>query len=297
MQKYAYILIVSSFALLQNSCQTGMPSLGGLGNINLLSSDKENQMGDQAYSQYKQKHTISTNSNYNNQLQRVASRITRVVDASSSQRLNWQYTVFADKSPNAFALPGGKIGVHTGIYQITRNDAGLAAVIGHEIAHVTKRHGGQSATRQMGVGVLNSVLAAKGVSSGIRTGIGMGADLGFVKPFSRSNELEADRLGMIYMAKAGYDPREAINVWKRMAVYKQQQGSNTPQFLSTHPVDSTRIAQLQRYLPEAMNVYNNRNSSNTTTYPSVQNSFRPASPSRYSNSRPHSYRAKQYRNY
>lgn len=267
MKKILIILLIS-LNISFNSCST----IGGLSGINLLSSAQENQLGAQTFEKYKKSLPISRNSRYNSQLQRVSRNLLR---ASNLQMSNPEFVVFVDKSPNAFALPGGKIGVHTGLFKLTRNDAGLAAVVGHELAHVKLRHNGKSASQKILLGLGDAIMQSRGVGSIARMGVKGGADLLLLKPHSRKAELEADRVGMIHMAKAGYNPREAINLWKRFASYKQQKGGNSMAFLSTHPVDSVRIVELQKYLPQAMQTYNNRNSNKVYQKPINHNSFAP----------------------
>jgi len=218
------------------------------------------QQGQQAFSQMKQQKKISSNESYNAQLQRVGRRLLKVIPTKTP---NWEFVVFQDPTPNAFALPGGKVGVHTGLFQITQDDAGLAAVVGHEIAHVTANHAGKRIKQAQGISIgsaiLDGILGAQGVSSSTRNTAGTiyntGTKLGAALPFSRGQESEADKIGMIYMAKAGYDPVQAINMWKRFAAYNARQGSETPEFLRTHPLNNTRIRQLEAFLPRAQQDY------------------------------------------
>jgi predicted Zn-dependent protease len=227
----------------------------------LTTPSQEAEMGFTAFNDLKQSMKVSNDRVAIAQVQRVANRLIPHVKVPHAQ---WEVLVFDDPSPNAFALPGGKIGVHTGILPITKNDAGLAAVMGHELAHITLRHGGQRVSRQlaiqMGVTALDIGLASNQENypqyrPQILAGLGVGTSIGLVLPFSRDNEYEADRIGMRYMARAGYDPREAVELWKRMKDHSSKHGGKPPEFLSTHPADSNRIAQLERYLPEALAEY------------------------------------------
>ncbi len=227
----------------------------------LTTPSQEAQMGFTAFNDLKQSMKRSTNAAAVAQVQRVADRLIPHVNVPNAQ---WEVVVFDDDTPNAFALPGGKIGVHTGILPITQTDAGLAAVMGHELAHITLRHGGQRVSRQLavqfGMTALDIGLATSQENYAqyrpqILAGLGAGASIGMILPFSRDNEYEADRIGMRYMARAGYDPREAVELWKRMKAHSDQRGGKPPEFLSTHPADSNRIAQLERYLPEAQAQY------------------------------------------
>lgn len=227
----------------------------------LTTPQQEAQMGFTAFKDLKQSLAISDNAEANAQVQRVANRLIPHVDVPHA---NWEVVVFEDETPNAFALPGGKIGVHTGILPITQTDAGLAAVLGHELAHITLRHSGQRVSRQLavqlGMTALDVGLATTQENYSqyrpqILGGLGAGASVGIILPFSRDNEYEADRIGMRYMARAGYDPREAVELWKRMKAYSEQRGGKPPEFLSTHPDDGNRIARLEYYLPEALQEY------------------------------------------
>lgn len=216
-------------------------------------------MGVKAFSELKGKKPIVVSGSSANQLRNVGRRIAAVAPVSNAQ---WEFVLFKDAdSANAFALPGGKVGVYTGILPTTRDEAGLATVIAHEIAHVTARHGAermsQSALIQVGGSALSTAL---GTNAGISRDIAMqaysiGTTVGVALPYSRTQEAEADQLGLFYMARAGYDPRQAIAFWRRFAAYGEKRGAKPPEFLSTHPLDSTRIAKLERLMPQAMDEY------------------------------------------
>jgi len=220
----------------------------------LTTPQQEAQMGAASFAQLKQSGQLSGDPVANAQVERVARRLIAQVNVPNAQ---WEVVVFDDPTPNAFALPGGKIGVHTGILPIAQTDDALAAVLGHELAHVTLRHGGQRVSQQLAVAgvaaVTDVALAMNEVRQreSIMTGLGVGASLGLVLPFSRSNEYEADRYGLYYMARAGYDPEAAIGFWQRMKAYADQRGGKPPEWLSTHPADENRIAQIRQLIPEA----------------------------------------------
>lgn len=220
--------------------------------------------GAEQFEVMKQKKKLSTNSAHKAQVNRVAARLKRVIDIPNAQ---WEFVVFEDKTPNAFALPGGKVGVHSGLFQITRNDAGLAAVLGHEIAHVVLNHSQQRVNQATGLAlgtiVLDQVLKSKGVERGGRataaTGVAAAGSLGVILPYSRRAELDADKLGAIYMARAGYNPEEAVALWRRFAAWRQKEKKGeAPEFLRTHPLDSNRIRALQEFLPVAQREYRSR---------------------------------------
>jgi len=212
----------------------------------------------------KREKKISGNAAYNAQVQRVASRLKGVIEIPNAR---WEFVVFEDKTPNAFALPGGKVGVHTGLFQITQNDAGLAAVLGHEIAHVVLNHSQQRVNQATGLAlgtlVLDQVLRSKGTSSSGRataaTGVAAAGTLGVLLPYSRKAELDADKLGTIYMARAGYNPQEAVALWGRFSAWRQKEKKGeSPEFLRTHPLDSSRIQALREFMPVAQREYRGR---------------------------------------
>ena len=188
------------------------------------------------------------------QIRRVAARLKAAVPTRGT---SWEIVEFQDSTPNAFALPGGKIGINSGMFQVIRSDAELAAVLGHEMAHVTLNHAQSKRDTNaiVGIGalVLDEVMAAQGGPTGLASTAGQ---YGVLLPYSRSAELQADKLGTIYMAKAGYDPEQAVSVWRRFAGWKQARGQGgQPEFTSTHPVDETRIRELQAYMPTAKAAY------------------------------------------
>ena len=226
--------------------------------VNFLRPSEEAALGISEFNKIKKSMKISTNPKYNSAVQKVGRRLSKVMPVPNAE---WEFIVFEDNAPNAFALPGGKVGVHTGLFQISQNEDGLAAVIGHEVAHVVARHSGERLSR----GVLTAGAVAAGayvlhkkadVDPALgAAGLGAAGALS-IKAHSREQELEADRLGALYMARAGYDPRESVRLWERFAAYRdrtgQQQGFS---FLSTHPVDSVRITELNRFMPQALEEY------------------------------------------
>lgn len=193
--------------------------------------------------------TLKTKQVANNptQLERVRRVGGRIVQAANLSNRAWDYAVFVDKSPNAFVLPSGQIGVTTGLLDLVQNDDQLAAVLGHEVGHVIARHAAErystQAAASLGLGVAQQAAGNHAQTVGALGGLG--AQYGLLLPFSRAHELEADRLGIDYMARAGYRASQSIRLWELMAA--QRQGS-TPQFASTHPSDQSRIAALQDYI-------------------------------------------------
>lgn len=216
-----------------------------------------------AYQEVKTQARISQNKEWTAMLDRVASRIAK----SSGENFNWEWVLIESPEVNAWCMPGGKMAVYTGIMPVLKTEGALAAVLGHEVAHATKRHGKQSYARAIRgnlaglvIGVttaLGGELLCKSESCKLLTGLG-GAAAGFAiaffdRKFSRSNETEADKFGQMYMAKAGYNPAESIELWDRMS--KASGGAAPPEFLSTHPSDVTRKKNLNLWLPEAEKLY------------------------------------------
>lgn len=202
------------------------------------------QQSDAAWAETLRTEKLSTNAAQNERVRRVGGRI---VQAAGLTNRPWDYRVFIDDSPNAFVLPSGKIGVTTGLLALVQNDDQLATVLGHEVGHVVARHAAERYSTQSTTGlVLGAVQSRAGdYSQAVGAFGGLGAQLGLLLPFSRSHELEADRLGVDYVAAAAYRPSESIALWRLMA---QQRQTGTPEFASTHPSDQTRIGALQQYI-------------------------------------------------
>lgn len=225
----------------------------GLG-LNLVSADQVEQLGIESWERLKAETPRSGNETYQATLQKVSSR---VLSAMGDNPAAWEMVVFRGDEANAFALPGNKIGVFEGMFQYARTDAQLAAIVGHEIAHNQRNHAAERVNTQMGTQLgLQAVSAALqvgnvGYANQIASALGMGAQYGLILPYGRNQELEADRIGLIAMARAGYDPREAITLWENM----RTAGSRPPTFLSTHPSPDDRIARLQQMMPEALRIY------------------------------------------
>ena len=182
---------------------------------------------------------------------RVKTVAARIVAAAGMGDRAWEYVLFDNPEPNAFVIPGNKVGVNTGLFQIVKNDDQLAAVIGHETGHVIAHHAAERASQQVATSAAISIAAgAAGEKYGktVSNFGGLGAQLGVLLPYSRQHELEADKLGVDLMAKAGYTPSQAVEVWRNMQSYRQ--GNAPLEMVSTHPSDETRIARLQAYIAE-----------------------------------------------
>lgn len=227
----------------------------------LLSPNEETQLGITSFNQMKKELPISKDATAKAMVERVGRRIAEVSSLTNAQ---WEFVVFESKEPNAFCLPGGKVGVYTGILPITKDEAGLATVIGHEVAHATARHGAERLSNRMllqtGGQVLGTTvsLADPRWQSVVGPVYGLGSELGYALPHSRGQESEADRIGLIYMARAGYNPEAAVGFWERFAEVNRQSGSGTPWFLRTHPVNETRIQRIKEWIPEAKREYRPR---------------------------------------
>lgn len=248
-------------ALLSCGCAacTTVP-ITGRSQIMLLPEDAELQMGLSAFREVLSKSTVSADPALNAQVTRVGQRIAQ---ATGRTDYRWEFKVLESKQANAFALPGGKVAVYTGILPITRDDAGLAAVLGHEVAHATARHGGERVSQtllvQVGLAATQAALARNDPRTvqQVTALLGAGASVGLLLPWSRSQESEADHLGLIYMAKAGYHPSAARDLWIRMDEASRGQ-PRPPEFLSTHPAPATRIRQIEAWIPEALRYYQPR---------------------------------------
>jgi len=246
-------------AMLLAACET-VP-ITGRSQLQLLGERQEIQMGLSAYQDTLKKEKISGDVRLNEQVTRVGRRI---AEATGKTDYQWEFKVIADdKTVNAFCLPGGKVAVYTGILPVARDDAGLATVMGHEVAHAIARHGGERVSQQMAVeGLVAATAIAVSESDPKKANLyagllGLGATVGVLLPYSRLQESEADRLGLIFMAKAGYDPRAAPEFWRRMSEAARGK-TKPPEFLSTHPADETRIRQLEKWVPEAITYYRPR---------------------------------------
>jgi predicted Zn-dependent protease len=247
-------ILISFFMVILVSCYT-VPQTGR-SSLNLVGGDQERSLGVKSFEQIKEKEKESTNAEQIAIVQRVGKRIAAIADQDIPNS-QWEFVLFENKEPNAFALPGGKVGVNTGILEITKNDAGLATVLGHEIGHVAARHGAERMSQQTLVSIGAAGLAIGLHNKDPRTqqalllAFGVGSTVGVLLPYSRLQESEADHIGMIYMAKAGYDPKEAVAFWERFRDFNKKKGGKTPAFLSTHPADEKRIEDLKKLEPDA----------------------------------------------
>jgi predicted Zn-dependent protease len=224
-------------------------------------------MSFQQYDEFLKSNKLSTNQDYTQVVKRVGTRIQGAVEEFFVERgmsyklkdYAWEFSLVESDQVNAFCMPGGKVVVYTGIFPVAENEAGLAVVMGHEIAHAIAGHGGERMSQGLAVEMGGMALSAALASQPERTqqlwmlAFGVGTQFGVMLPYSRLHESEADHLGLIFMAMAGYDPREAVGFWQRMSEVKE--GQAPPEFMSTHPADSTRIQKINELIPEVMPYY------------------------------------------
>ncbi len=227
--------------------------------LTLIDDDKMDELGVAAFASLKKEAKLNRDPATNRYVVCVAAAILEVIPHEHGPKDGrWEVLVFEDATPNAFALPGGKIGVHTGMLEVATTPGQLAAVLGHEVGHVLLQHGNERMSQSiLADTALNTASMAAGVASPeyrdlIMGGLGVGAQYGVLLPFSRKHESEADEVGQIFMAQAGFDPSEAITLWQNMA---KAGGQGPAEWQSTHPSDETRIARLKANLPKSMGEY------------------------------------------
>jgi Zn-dependent protease with chaperone function len=234
--------------LLSGSCVSAPYT--GRSQLMLVSEGEEVASGQLAYREVLRDSVSASDPEALRMVRTVGERIAAVANKPDYR---WEFRVINDpETVNAFCIPGGKVAVYTGIFPIARDEAGLAVVLGHEVAHALLRHAGERMSQAEVLGAGMTLAGASGINPQILQALGLGASVGVILPFSRSQETEADHVGLILMAKAGYDPRVALEVWDRMA---RQEKSAPPAFLSTHPGSEERVKRLQSFMPEALSYY------------------------------------------
>jgi len=225
----------------------------------MYSSNDMSSLGAQSFEEMKKNEKIVTSSQVNNYVKCIASAITAQVPASYGVT-NWEVVVFDSKQVNAFALPGGHIGVYTGLMQVANSADQLAAVIGHEVGHVLANHSNerlsQNKLTSLGMEVANGAMGVAGVKNKalVMQGLGLGAQYGIALPFGRTQESESDLIGLDLMAKAGFAPEHSVSLWQAMA--KASGGNQPMEFLSTHPSNEHRISDLNKNMASAKSSYN-----------------------------------------
>nr|WP_206063738.1 M48 family metallopeptidase [Oceanimonas sp. MB9] len=225
----------------------------GRSQVLLFSENDMQRLGEQSFAQIKEQENISND----RELNRYVQCITDSLVAELSGTSQWEVVLFNSDQANAFALPGGKVGVYTGLLKIADTQDQLAAVIGHEIAHVLARHSNERVSRtqltNIGLSAADAALGQSGVRQPAMAALGLGVQVGYLLPYGREQEAEADRLGLQLMAQAGFDPQQAVTLWRDMAA--AEAGNQPPELLSTHPSHGTRIQGLSALVPDANNLY------------------------------------------
>ncbi|MBR2193574.1 MAG: M48 family metallopeptidase [Bacteroidaceae bacterium] len=261
------IMVVLAAIILASCGTTSTVPITGRKHKLLVDDAQMLSLSSQEYTSYMKTAKASTDATKTAQVKRVGQRLATAVEtylrnngfAAELNNFKWEFNLVQDKSANAFCMPGGKIVVYEGILPLTQTDEGLAIVLGHEIAHAVAKHSAEQMSKevraQYGGQILSGVLAATGVNANTTNTVtslyGLGSSLGQLH-YSRSNESEADWMGLVFAAMAGYDPNYALTFWQRMA---QSSQNSTPEFLSSHPSDAQRISDIQKHLPEALQYY------------------------------------------
>jgi predicted Zn-dependent protease len=257
----ARCLAALSMVLLSVACQQEL--ITGRKTLQLLPAAQVDQMGVQAYQQILSESKLSTDREKTAMIDRVGGRIAaeanRLLEKAGRQSYDWEFTLIDSPEANAFALPGGKVAFYTGILPICQTEEGVAVVMGHEVGHVLGQHGNSRVSmqvvQQFGLQAVEAFLSGQAepvVAQTTLAALGIGTQVGALA-FSRRDESAADHMGLVLMAQAGYDPREAIAFWQRMR--ERAAGPEPPAFLSTHPPHDQRISDIQKHLPEALAIY------------------------------------------
>ena len=271
--------LTCSALLLLSSC--GSVPITGRRQLNLVSDGEILSASATQYKQFISQSQLSSNTTYNAKVTQVGRRLAAATNAYLKQNgyesmlssLSWEFNVVDSKQVNAFCMPGGKIVVYTGLLNLVGNgphsDDELAAVMGHELSHALAKHANERISNQLllqaGGQILGAAVNTRSQLLGglINQAYGLGAQVGVMLPFGRKQEYEADKMGLVLMAMAGYDPRYAVNFWQKMSAYKG--GAQQNELLSTHPSDANRIKEIQAYLPNALKYYQGGNSTQSTT--------------------------------
>jgi predicted Zn-dependent protease len=262
-QKLTNVFLTLALVYVLAACA---PVVGtGRSQLNLVDDAELNQVAALQYSELLQNSHLSSDRKNTRLIKQVGARISRAAKLMMDENgrgpevdnYKWEFNLIDSDEINAFCMPGGKVAFYTGILQVCETEAGIAAVMGHEVAHALAKHGNERVSQQMvagfGANILNIGLQLGGASAGtsdiVMTAFSLGAEYGVLLPYSRSHEAEADRIGMTLMAMAGYEPEEAVKLWERMS--QLSEGGSLPYFLSTHPSNKQRISNLNKFIPEA----------------------------------------------
>ena len=259
------LLAVLTVGLMLNSCS--IVPVTGRRQLNMIPDSTMLSMSYQQYDDFLKNNKKSTNKQQTGLVKKVGHRVQKAVEkyladngmADRVSDYNWEFNLVESPEQNAWCMPGGKVVIYSGILPLTKSETGLAVVMGHEIAHAIAEHGNERMSQQLLVQMGGTALSAALHTKPAETQqmwmkvYGLGAQYGAVLPYSRLQESEADKLGLIFMSIAGYDPREAVPFWQRMSEMKK--GGAPPEFMSTHPADETRINKIKKDLPEALKYY------------------------------------------
>jgi predicted Zn-dependent protease len=275
-QKLKLTLVMFAAALLLKSC--GSVPFTGRMQLQLMSNKEVITLSLQQYQTFMRKAPVEKNTSDAQMVSRVGSRIANAVKtfytnnghASELDNYSWEFSLVKENSINAFAMPGGKVVIYTGLLPVTQSEEALAVVVGHEIAHVIAHHSSERLSQQIalqyGGAIAGELLGNSQVMQQLGSAVfGLGAQYGVMMPYARTQEYEADEIGLILMAIAGYDPRVAVPFWTRMA--QGSNGGQVPEFLSTHPSDSKRIARIESIMPNVLQYYKGSGVQNTTKEP------------------------------
>ncbi|MHC4362861.1 MAG: M48 family metallopeptidase [Planctomycetota bacterium] len=259
------LAVLWGLALMLTGCSE--VAITGRQQLNIVPDSVIYSLSFQSYREFLSEHELGADAEQTQMVKHVGKRIETAVERYCTERYlfsqlegyEWEFNLIEDESVNAWAMPGGKVVVYTGLIPVAQTEAGLATVIGHEVAHAFARHGAERMSQglllEMGGIALSKAVETRPAATRdlFMRSYGIGAQVGVLLPYSRVQESEADHLGLIFMAMAGYDPHEAIPFWERMAASKD--GPRPPEILSTHPADSTRISRIRELIPMAMQYY------------------------------------------
>lgn len=259
---------ISLFLLVFFAISCGTVPMTGRKQLTAIPSSQMIALADDSYAQVLKENKLSNNQLYITQVRRVGMHITQAVEKyfkekglqGNLNKYSWEFHVLASDEKNAWCMPGGKIAFYEGIMPICENDNGVAVVMAHEIAHAVAKHGNERMSQQLAAQLGGMALSEALENEKEKTrklalaAFGVGAEVGIMLPYSRTHEKEADKLGLYFMAMAGFDPREAPEFWKRMK--KQSGGAGVPEFLSTHPNPESRIENIKQDMPQALKYYN-----------------------------------------
>ncbi len=268
MNRTSKLAIVSLCSIAAFIVSCSQVAVTGRRQFNLVPESTINSMSAQAYGEFLSANPVSGNAQQTDMVRRIGHRIQAAVEKYCSENgiadrlagYQWEFNLVEDPSVNAWAMPGGKVVVYTGMLPVAQTETGLAVVMGHEIAHAVARHGAERMTQglivEMGGMALSEALTKYPTQTQelFVQSFNLGTQYGVLLPYSRVQEEEADHMGLIFMAMAGYDPREAVSFWQRMAAQGEGQ-QRPPEFLSTHPAEATRIENLKKLMPTAMGYY------------------------------------------